>query len=518
MTHVVVLGAGIAGVPAAYALKSRLSAHDQVTVVSDKDYFHFVPSNPWIAMGWRDRADIAFPIAPYLNERGIRFVCSALKGISPDRNEIALENGQTLAYDFLLIATGVEGNFDELSGLAAHTHSVLHIEQAEKAHAAYKEFVKNPGPIVVGAMQGSSVLGPVYEYAFLADADLKRRNIRGRVPITLVTPEPWPGHLGLGASGGTNREAVQAALADTHINIICNARTLRIEADTIHVAELDDAGSEKKLHELPYAYAVYWPSFRGVAGVRSASALVNKKGLVEVDEYMRNRGYHNVYATGVCVAHSVVDRTPLEVGAPDSVYSIQKETETAVFNIVASIRGEAIVSNIPQRARWLSDMGETGAAYLSGPQVPLRDINWMRQGRWVHLAKVDFEKYFINRVRLKPAAQAPSVASKIADIMSLVLAQKIEGLAPIAATASPGAQLLEVHLSRDAQFELRALAKSVGRDPDLLGTELLSAAITEAKSFLNEAGVNALERARRELLVDELPERQPGVEFHGGGT
>ena len=54
MTHVVVLGAGIAGIPVAYALKSRLGRNDEVTVVSDRDYFHFVPSNPWIAMGWRN--------------------------------------------------------------------------------------------------------------------------------------------------------------------------------------------------------------------------------------------------------------------------------------------------------------------------------------------------------------------------------------------------------------------------------------------------------------------------------
>ncbi len=517
MTHVVVLGAGVAGVPAAYALKSRLGARDEVTVVSDKDYFHFVPSNPWIAMGWRNRSDIAFPIEPYLNERGIKFIASGVKNIQPAKNQIDLENGGTLFYDYLLITTGVEGAFDELPGLSAHTHSVLNIEQAESAHAAYKEFVKNPGPIVVGAMQGSSVLGPVYEYAFLVDADLKRRNIRGRVPITLVTPEPWPGHLGLGASGA-NREAVEAALADNQIKVISNARTLRVESNTIHIAELDEAGNEKTLHELPFAYSVYWPSFRGVAGVRHASELVNKKGLVEVDEYMRNRMHHNVFAAGVCVAHSMVERTPLEIGAPDSVYSIQKEAETAVSNIVESIMGGTLVSNIPQRARWLSDMGETGAAYLSGPQVPLRDINWMRQGRWVHLAKVDFEKYFVNRVRLKPVTQAPSVASKIADVMSRVQAEKAEGLTPIQQTAMPGAQHVELQLPRDPYLELRALSRSVGREPNLLAAELLAAAIAESKSFLNESGVDALERARRELLVAELPERQPGVEFQAGGT
>jgi sulfide:quinone oxidoreductase len=337
MTHVVILGAGIAGVPAAYALKTRLGSKNEVTVVSDKDYFHFVPSNPWIAMGWRNRSDIAFPIAPYLHERGIQFVGSGVSSIHPDQDKVKLENGESLFYDYLLIATGVEGDYDDMPGLATYTHAVLDIDQAERAHAAYKEFVKNPGPIVVGAMQGSSILGPVYEFAFLADADLKRRNIRDRVPITLVTPEPWPGHLGLGGGGGS-RDAVTAALADTNIKVICNARTIRVEADKIHIAEVDEAGNEKQLHALRFAYSVYWPAFRGIPGVRNASALVNKRGLVEVDEFLRNPSHPNIFAAGVCVAHSVVARTPLAVGAPDSVYSIQKEVETAVGNILASMR------------------------------------------------------------------------------------------------------------------------------------------------------------------------------------
>jgi len=518
MTHVVILGAGIAGVPAAYALKSRLGPKDEVTVVSDKDYFHFVPSNPWIAMGWRDRADIAFPIAPYLEARGIRFVASGVTNIHPDITQVDLQNGQTLYYDALLIATGVEGAYDEIPGLAAHTHSVIHIDEAVRAHAAWREFVKHPGPVVVGAVQGSSILGPVYEYAFLADADLKRRNIRGRAPITLVTPEPWPGHLGLGGDGAS-REAVAAALADNDIRIICNARTERIDAGAVRVTELDAAGNPRAEHVLPFAYSVYWPAFRGVAGVRACAELVDQRGLVVVDEYLRHPHHPNVFAIGVCAAHGVVERTPVPVGAPESVYSIQKEAETAVGNILASLRGEPLTSHIPQRAKWLSDMGENGAAYLAEPQVPLRDINWMRQGRWVHLAKVDFEKYFVNRVRLKPAGQAPSIASKIAGVVGRLEAEKTGSRQ--AAPAEPlaaGAKPLEVHLPRDASMELRALAKAFGRDAGVLAAELLAAAVADAKGYLGETGVDALDQARRALLVEELPERQPGVEFQGGGT
>ena len=182
----------------------------------------------------------------------------------------------------------VLGVADAVPGLAEFTQSVIHVDEAERALAAYREFVRHPGPIVIGAAPGASVLGPIYEYAFLVDADLKRRNIRERVPITLVTPEPWPGHLGLG-SEGASRGAVTAALVDTKISVICNARTVRIDQDTIHVVELDTTGNEKRTHDLPYAYSVYWPAFGGVPGVRSATGLVNAHGLVVVEKWVEGK-------------------------------------------------------------------------------------------------------------------------------------------------------------------------------------------------------------------------------------
>jgi len=516
MTHVVILGAGIAGVTAAYALKSKLGPRDEVTVVSDKPYFHFVPSNPWVAMGWRERSDIAFPIGPYLESRGIKFIQSGVKRIQPDVIQVDLDNGDVLFYDYLLIATGATGMTEEVPGLAEHTHSVIHIDDAERAFAAYREFVRHPGPIVVGAAPGASVLGPIYEYAFLVDADLKRRNIRERVSITLVTPEPWPGHLGLGGEGAS-RGAVTAALVDTKISVICNARTVRIDKDTINVVELDSAGNEKRTHALPYAYSMYWPAFGGVPGVRTATGLVNERGLVVVDEYLRNPDYPNVFALGACVAQPAVEKSPVPVGAPDSVYSISKAGEIVVQNILALIGDAPLVSHVPQRAKWLTDMGSSGAAYLSEPQVPLRDINWMRQGRWVHQAKIDFEKYFINKIRLQPGGQMPSAASRIASVMGRVLAEPgtASALPPVPAG---GGKPLEIRLPQDPCIELRALAKSLGREPNALAAELLAAAVSDAKSYLNEASIEALAISRRELLVAELPERQPGVEFHGGGT
>ena len=80
MAHIVSLGAGIGGMPMAYDLRTRARKEDKITVISNVDYFQFVPSNPWVAVNWRKRDDIAFPIAPYLAKKNIDFIPVAILG------------------------------------------------------------------------------------------------------------------------------------------------------------------------------------------------------------------------------------------------------------------------------------------------------------------------------------------------------------------------------------------------------------------------------------------------------
>ena len=43
--------------------------------------------------------------------------------------------------------------------------------------------------------------------------------------------------------------------------------------------------------------------------------------------------------------------------------------------------------------------GDTGAAFVALPQIPPRNVNWFKKGKWVHLAKVAFEKYFMHKMK-----------------------------------------------------------------------------------------------------------------------
>ena len=144
MSHIIVLGAGTGGMPAAYELRDVLGQSHKVTVINERDYFQFVPSNPWLAVGWRERDQITMPIEKYLNRKNIDFIHARCDKIDAENSKLELSNGDTVDYDYLLIATGPKLFFDEVEGSGPdnHTHSVCTVTHAEKFKADYDKLIE----------------------------------------------------------------------------------------------------------------------------------------------------------------------------------------------------------------------------------------------------------------------------------------------------------------------------------------------------------------------------------------
>lgn len=401
MAHIVVLGAGIGGMPAAYELKAALGHEHRVTVINAVDYFQFVPSNPWLAVGWREREAITLPIRPALQGKGIDFIAQPVVRIDAQGNAVELEDGRRVSYDYLVLCTGPRLAFEEVPGSgpqAGHTESVCTTDHAEHALEAYRRFIEEPGPAIIGAMPGASCFGPAYEFAFIFSRDLQKRRIRHKVPITFVTPEPYIGHLGL-AGVGDSKGMLESELRNHDVKWICNAKVTKVEAGRMFVTELDDLGQVRKEHELPFKYSMMLPAFRGVAPVAAVEGLCNPRGFVLIDEHQRSSKYRNIFAAGVCVAIPPVETTVVPTGAPKTGYMIESMVTAIVHNIVAELRGQPATAKGTWNAICLADMGDTRAAFVALPQMPPRNVNWFRKGRWVHLAKIAFEKYFLYKMR-----------------------------------------------------------------------------------------------------------------------
>ncbi len=400
MAHIVILGAGIGGMPMAYEMRENARPTDRITVISNNPKFHFVPSNPWVAVDWRTRSDIELEIAPVLAKKKIDFIGVGAKRVHPDKNHIELEDGRIVEYDFLVIATGPKLAFEEVEGLGpnGHTQSICHVDHAEKAEIAWQQFVKEPGPVVVGAVQGASCYGPAYEFAMIMDTDLRRRKIRDKVPMTFVTAEPYIGHLGLGGVGDS-KGLIESMYRDRHIKWICNAKTTKIEAGKMYVTEHNDDGTPKKEHVLDFKFSMMLPAFKGIDAVFGIEGLTNPRGFILIDKHQRNPKFKNIYSVGVCVAIPPVEATPVPTGAPKTGYMIESMVTATAHNIRAELDGKDPVEQATWNAVCLADFGDTGACFVALPQIPPRNVNWFSEGKWVHLAKVAFEKYFLRKMK-----------------------------------------------------------------------------------------------------------------------
>lgn len=400
MAHIAIIGAGIGGLPCAYEMREELSSEHDITIINNRDHFQFTPSNPWVAVGWRTSTDIAVPLKPVLDKKKINLIVDTVQEIDASNNTLKFEKNSPLQYDYLVIATGPRLAFEEVpgSGPEGYTSSICTSEHALSAYDDFQKLLDNPGPIVIGAMPFASCFGPAYEFAFIIDTELRKRKIRHKYPMTFVTSEPYIGHLGLGGVGDS-RGMLESDLRAHDIKFISNAKTTKVEEGKMFVDELNSTGELHKAHEINFNYSMMLPAFKGVDAIANVEGLCNPRGFVLIDDKQRNPTYTNIYSSGVCVAIPPVEATPVPTGAPKTGYMIETMSTAIVQNIAHELRGEEPEKCGTWNAICLADMGDTGAAFVAIPQIPPRNVTWFKKGKWVHQAKIGFEKYFLRKMR-----------------------------------------------------------------------------------------------------------------------
>ena len=400
LPRIVVLGGGLGGTIATYEISAQLAGRAEVMLVSDRPSFSFVPSNPWVAVKWRKPEEIQVELAPIMARKGIAFTSTGAKRLHPDENRVELNDGGSVPYDYLVIATGPALAFDEVEGLGpgAYTTSICQTDHASATAKAFDQLIVKPGPVIIGAAPGASCFGPAYEFAMILDTELRKRKIRDKVPMTFVTPEPYIGHLGLDGVGDT-KSLMESELRSRHIQWLTNARIEKVDAEVMHVSELAEDGSVKQLRNLPFSLAMVLPAFKGVPAVFGIGGLTNPRGFILIDEHQRNPKYRNIFALGVCVAIPPVGPTPIPVGVPKTGFMIESMASAITANLSALLDGGQSATEATWNAVCLADFGDGGVAFVAEPQIPPRNLNWSAQGKWVHYAKIAFEKYFLHKVR-----------------------------------------------------------------------------------------------------------------------
>lgn len=381
MAHVVIVGGGTAGLPTAHELAEVARAGERITVVANRAAFRAGPAAPWITA----QSAAEFDLAQNLRRKGIGFSAAGARRLHPERNQLELGDGKLLDYDYLVIAAGPRPDFDAIEGLGpdGYTHSLCHADHLPGCVREWNRFMADPGPIVVGAVQGASCFAPAYESAFLMEAELRARKLRERAPMTFVTAERFIGELGVGGIGDS-RARLETALRSRDIAWIANARVERVERGAMHVTENGAAGAPRKRHSLAFRYSMMMPPFRGIDAVAGIEGLADARGFILVDEFLRNPRYRNIYAAGATVANAAANAAGEAHKTP---YMIESMVNAVVRNIRDQIDGREPLACPTWSPVQLADLGASGLAFIADPQGALRPERGAGAANWVQMSR-----------------------------------------------------------------------------------------------------------------------------------
>jgi sulfide:quinone oxidoreductase len=389
---VLVLGTNFAGLTAALAVRHELHGDVDVTVVSPDSTFLFTPSLIWLPFGKRDRDDITFDVVPTLEEHGVQFVRAAATAVDPLAHHVSLDDGQVLAYDYLVVATGYRNQTDVVPGFADNAVTITTLPEAERTALAWQKFLENPGDVVVAATQGAGCFGAAYEFLFNTSYQLRKAGLHKDVRLTYVTAEPFLGHFGIG--GLPHGEAL--------LGMFLKKEGIDTRLAT-PIERVDDGALVLGDGEvLPFAFGMVVPPFLGREFLAGAPDLVDAKGYVRVRDTYQSESYDDVYAVGVAAAVDVPWQTPTPVGIPKTGYPSETQAHVAARNIAAQVRGEQPsehkeFGDIP--AICVMDAGNNGVVILADKMLPPRKHGVLIPGPQAHLMKLGFEKYFLWKMR-----------------------------------------------------------------------------------------------------------------------
>jgi NADH dehydrogenase FAD-containing subunit len=393
--RIVVIGGNFGGLTAALELKHELGADADVTVISASDRFLFNPSLIWLPFGKRSASGITFPLEPVFDAHGINFAHAEATAIDPVARTVSTTAGRhSYDYDYLVVATGYRNNFGVAPGLGpdGYAQTITTLADAERAGQAWRDFLDDPGPVVIGATQGASCFGAAYEFLFNTSHQLRKAGLHKKVTLTFVTAEPFVGHFGIGGLPG-GEKLLQMFLKKEGITALTGVAFEEVTPDQI---KLTDGTA------VPFRYAMVVPPFLGQDVIRATPGLSDDKGYIPVQDTYQSKAYPQIYAAGIAAQVPVPWQTAVPIGIPKTGFPTESMAKVAARNITAAIKGEPPASHKDfgdMAAVCMMDAGANGVMILADHMLPPRKAAVMIPGPQVHAMKVAFEKYYLWKSR-----------------------------------------------------------------------------------------------------------------------
>jgi sulfide:quinone oxidoreductase len=324
MKTFLIIGAGTAGTMITHKLASALDSREWKIVLVDKDPRHYYqPGFLFVPFGYYKEADVIHPKKQYIPSK-VDFIISDIEIIEAQNNQVKLTNGQTIHYDFMVIATGAEIHPEETEGLldgGGWRKNIFDFYTFEGGAALNQFLEKWPGGKLVLNVVENPIKCPVapLEFLFLADDYFTRKGIRNKVELVYATP----------LSGAFTKPKASAALGS-----MLDRKHIHLEPD-FAIGEVDAGKNVIKSYddrEVSYDLLITVPTNMG-AEVIGRSGLGDDLNFVPTDKFtLQAKDHPNIFVMG--------DAANIPASKAGAV--IHFETGSAFKNIMAAVQGKEL--------------------------------------------------------------------------------------------------------------------------------------------------------------------------------
>ncbi len=338
MKKLLILGAGTAGTIMANKLAGTLDRDAwQITIVDRDGEHHYQPGYLFVPFGIYQPRDIVKPRQDYL-PRGVDVVYAGIDVIDPEKNQVRLQDGRILGYDYLIIATGSHPVPSETEGLEGDgwRRNIFDFYTLEGATALARHLKHWEGGRLVINIAEMPIKCPVapLEFAFLADWWFTERGIRDKVEIEYVTPLP----------GAFTKPKAAELLGDflnrKNISLTSEFSIGSVDAEANKIVSWDE-------REVPYDLLVSIPVNMGDDSI-ARSGFGDELNFIPTDKHtLRSKVADNIFVLG--------DATDLPSSKAGSVAHFQ--ADILYENILAAIDEQPLRGHFDGHANCFIESG-----------------------------------------------------------------------------------------------------------------------------------------------------------------
>ena len=360
--EVVVLGGGVGGTLAANLLSKELKRDVHVTVVDPTGMHVYQPGFLYVALGQANGQWLARDERTLLR-KGVDLAVEGARTVDMSAGTVALEHGGSIPFDYLVVATGARLEKSAVPGLIEGSYDFYSLDGALRLREALRSFQGGRIKVGIAGIPYKCPPAPV-EFVFMVEEYLRKRGIRDRSEITLLSP--------------LNR-AFTIESASKLVQPLMDRRGIRLE--TFFNVESVDPGAHTVTSlegdKAEYDLLVLVPPHAG-QHVIVDSGLGDQGGWIPTDRTTLHHERHDrVFALG--------DATNLPISKSGSTAHF--EAPVVASRIASLVRGTAPKANYSGRVMCFLETGGGKATALrfdyEHPPVPPNPHRWWHAAKWM---------------------------------------------------------------------------------------------------------------------------------------